>query len=75
MNLVKATEILITFLTFQTLKALDTGKIVTYTGHRIKLLNYQSLTEKDIIQVAVNTDNTGWTVHGENFVQVCQTTG
>ena len=50
------------FLFLQTLESIAAGKKVTYTGERVKMPNYQTLTEKDILQIAVNTNNTVWSL-------------
>ena len=47
-------------------------KTVSYTGERVKMLNYKKLTEKDIIQITVSS--TVWTIMGENYAKVRNTT-
>ena len=55
------------------LNSITGGKTVTYTGERVKMLNYKTLTEKDILQITVSSRYTLRTIQGENYTNVRNT--
>ena len=55
---------------FKTLNSITRGKIVNYTGDRVKLPSYKKLTENDIIQVTLNAKYSNWAVQGETYAHV-----